>query len=129
MAGVSLLALFQGLLDRTPKGVPQQFNRGNPEWHDGLFFTTDRRYYSLLIGGIVDSAARILDNPCVSCPVVSSHSVVPYRLARFGGKQTWTLATGVEGTVGTPPKTALGGKDGWVVKLDMRRRSRYPVLL
>jgi hypothetical protein len=67
MAWVSFLELLQNLLEGTPKCVPQQFDRWNPDGHGSLFFTTDTgRLRSFLIDGIVCPAAGILESPYVS---------------------------------------------------------------
>jgi len=71
----------------------------------------------LVIGSWCQSAVAAESAPSAN----ALRYVVKVRYLRVdGGKQTIVVDTEVTGTKGTPLKTNLGGKDGLVLKLDMR---------
>ena len=71
----------------------------------------------LLIGSWCHAAVAAESGPSANAP----RYVVKVRFLRVeGGKQIIAVDTEVTGTKGTPLKTNLGGKDGLVLKLDMR---------
>ena len=71
----------------------------------------------LLIGSWCPAAVAAESAPLTTAP----RYVAKVKFLRVeGGKQTIAVDTEVTGTKGTPLKTNLGGKDGLVLKLDIR---------